>query len=101
MTTINARARNLRFAYSTAPTGNGIEIAAPEMPAATMTFKAVEEAVEAAARNVGGGTYYNAALWIGDKRVTRFQGQGVQSLSDIRYVLNYARYGGANVEVAA
>ena len=95
-TTITASTRNLRFAYST--TGNGTEIAAPDMPAATMTLKAVEEAVEAAARNVSGGTYYNARLWVDGRIVTRFQGSGARLLTDIRFILNCARDGGADVE---
>ena len=97
-TTITASARNLRFAYSTTPTGNGIEIAAPEMPAHCMSVKAVEEAVEAAARNVSGGTYYNARLWVDGRIVTRFQGCGARLLSDIQFVLACARDGGADVE---
>jgi len=100
-TTITARARNLRFAYSTTPTGNGIEIAVPDMPASTMTLKAVEEAIESAARNVSGGTYYNARLWVGDKPVARYQNDGARTLSSIRYILNCARNGGADVTVAA
>ena len=100
MLTITARARNLRFAYSTTPTGNGIEIATPDMPTRTMTIKAVEEALDAAARNVSGGTYYNARLWVGDKPVTRHLGNGARSIADIRFILNCARDGGADVTVA-
>lgn len=96
---ITARSRNLRFAFSTVPTGNGIEIATPEMPARSMSVKAVEDAIDDAARTVSGGTYYNARLWVGDAVVVGFCGCGASSLSDMRFILNAARNGGAVVDV--
>jgi hypothetical protein len=98
-TEIRATASNLRFAYSTTPAdGGGFFTTPPEVPARAMSVKAVEEAIEAAARNVSGGTYYTARLWVGDRIVTRFQGCGARTLADIRFILNCVRDGGAEVE---
>jgi len=94
--TIRNTARNLRFAFTTTPIGRGT-IATPEMPARPMSLKAVEEAVEEAARIVSGGIYYNCDLWVGKKRVVSHNCNPISGLSDIRWIANKARNGGAEV----
>lgn len=67
--TVTSRARNLGFAFSTVPTGNGIEITKPSKPTVCGGLRAIEAEMERMGKVVSGGTYYRAVWWVGGREV--------------------------------
>ena len=67
--TVTSRARNLGFAFSTVPTGNGTEITKPSKPTVYGGLRAIEAEMERMGKVVSGGTYYRAVWWVGGREV--------------------------------
>lgn len=68
--TVTSRARNLGFAFSTVPTGNGTQITKPTRPSVVGGLRTVEAEMERMGRVVNGGTFYRAVWFVGGREVT-------------------------------
>lgn len=82
--TITRRTRNLGYALSTRPTGNGTEIAAPTHPTVTGTPRQILAAIQQERARVGYGTYTSERLFIGGEPVMWSR----DVMDDIRHMLD-------------